>query len=114
MTNDLRLLMEIEGIELTPEERDVYLLENGLSSNANYDAQNKSNQIAIYQTALAILESLANNPNYMKTRKFDDMTIDKFAENLQSRIDQLDKKVRKLKVDLDMAAQSNFFNLFQN
>ncbi|MED0758862.1 hypothetical protein P4S93_13900 [Aneurinibacillus thermoaerophilus] len=113
MTNAERLLMEITGINLTPAEIDVYLSENCLSSTDTYDANNKQNTIAIYEAALSVLESIANNPEYMKTRKFDDMTIDKFAENLQNRIDQLERKIRKMKSDLQTASQSNFFMLFR-
>ncbi|MEZ2660610.1 hypothetical protein ACBP89_21495 [Aneurinibacillus aneurinilyticus] len=113
MTNAERLLMEITGINLTPTEIEVYLAEKGLQSATVYEPLNKMNTIAIYEVALSVLESIANNPEFMKTRKFDDMTIDKFAENLQNRIDQLERKIRKMKSDLQTASQSNFFMLFR-
>ncbi|MED0676329.1 hypothetical protein ABEV55_17465 [Aneurinibacillus thermoaerophilus] len=113
MTNAERLQMEIGGIKLSSPEIEVYLAENSLSATGTYDTSNKQNTIAIYETALAVLESIANNPEYMKTRKFDDMTVDKFAENLQNRIDQLERKIRKMKSDIATASQSNFFILFR-
>lgn len=113
MTNAERLLMETTGINLTPDEIEVYLSENGLQGATSYDASNKKNTVSIYETALAVLESIANNPEFMKTRKYDDMTIDKFAENLQNRIDQLERKVRKMKSEITTANQSNFFMLFR-
>lgn len=113
MTNAERLQMETTGINLTPDEIGVYLSENGLSATSTYDASNKQNTIAIYEAALSVLESIANNPEFMKTRKYDDMTIDKFAENLQNRIDQLERKVRKMKSEITTANQSNFFMLFR-
>ncbi len=113
MNNADRFLMEATGINLTPVEVEVYLAENGLQATDTYDVSNKENTISIYEAALSVLESIANNPEYMKTRKFDDMTIDKFAENLQNRIDQLERKVRKMKSDIATASQSNFFMLFR-
>src|SRR5699024_8160158 len=99
MTNLQRLLLEIKGIQLQQDELSIYLQENNLQAHEAYNAESATNKKNIYATALSILESLANNPSGMKSYKLDDMTISQFHENLMSRIDQLERKVRKLKTD---------------
>ncbi|MGB9680285.1 MAG: hypothetical protein ACPL3A_09920 [Thermoanaerobacteraceae bacterium] len=99
MTNLERLKLEIKGIDYSDDELTVYLLENGLNSTDIYDPQNKINHKNILKTALAILESVANNPQLMKTYKTDDITIMQFSENLQNRIDALEKKIRQISID---------------
>lgn len=111
MTNLERLKMEIAGIELPHEELLVYLEESGLDGYAEYNASSKSNKRAIYETALSILHSLANQPHLMKNYKQDDMTVSEFAKYLQARINQLEAKVRQMP-NTD-SNPSNFFNLFQ-
>ncbi|WP_328007487.1 hypothetical protein [Heyndrickxia sporothermodurans] len=61
---------------------------------------------------MSVLESIANNPSLMKTVKMDDTTISDFADSIQSRIDQLERKIRTLKTDDQIANESNFFMLF--
>lgn len=114
MTNQSRLEMEIKGITLTPEEIDVYLGESGLQPLAEYEPTNKSQTRKIYETALSILESIANQPQLMKNYTTDDQTISQFHENLMARIDQLESKIRKMKSDESKAANTNgsFFMLF--
>ena len=80
MDNIERLQMEIGGIELPYEELLVYLEEEGINGDATYNASSKANKKAIYATALAILNSIANQPHAMKNYRQDDMTI----ENLLS------------------------------
>jgi len=89
----------------------VYLEESGLDGYAEYNASSKSNKRAIYETALSILHSLANQPHLMKNYKQDDMTVSEFAKYLQARINQLEAKVRQMP-NTD-SNPSNFFNLFQ-
>ena len=110
MTNLQRLLLEVQGIDLDQNELIVYLEENGLKAHDEYvpSATNKRN---IYKTALSILESIANNPKLMKTYKLDDMTISGFHENLLSRIDQLERKIRQMKTD---EQEHNVFMLFNS
>ncbi|MGM2853519.1 glutathionylspermidine synthase, partial [Bacillus cereus group sp. Bce028] len=60
---------------------------------------------------LSILNSIANQPHLIKNYRQDDMTIDSFAKYLQSRVDQLEKKIRQM--PNEDSAPSNFFNLFQ-
>ncbi len=114
MTNQERLNMEIKGINLTTDELSVYLAENGLNANDTYNATDKATTRRIYETALAILESIANQPQLMKNYTSDDQSVSQFHENIIARIDQLENKIRKMKIDEDKAANSNgsFFMLF--
>lgn len=111
MTNQQRLQMEVQGIDLTADEIQMYLAENGLDHRSEYNAASNLNKKAIYAAALSILESLANNPTLMKNYKQDDMTISAFAENIQSRIDQLERKIRSM--SNDDHNDTSFFNLFR-
>lgn len=111
MDNIERLQMEIGGMELPYEQLLVYLEEEGINGDATYNASSKANKKAIYSTALAILNSIANQPHLMKNYRQDDMTIDSFAKYLQARIDQLEKKIRQM--PSEDSAPSNYFNLFQ-
>lgn len=113
MTNLQRLQMEIKGIELDQQELLIYLEEHNIKGHEQYNAQSATNKRNIYATALSILESLANNPQGMKSYKLDDMTISQFHENLLARIDQLERKVRNLKTDEQVEANSDFFMLFR-
>lgn len=99
MTNLDRLKMEIKGIDYSDDELAIYLSENGLNANDLYNATDKINHKNILKTALSILESVANNPQLMKTYKTDDITIMQFSENLQNRIDALEKKIRQISID---------------
>ncbi|WP_346234432.1 hypothetical protein MKY04_11940 [Lysinibacillus telephonicus] len=112
MNNLQRLQLETQGIELTHEEFRVYLAENSLNHYDEYNPNSNKSKRAIYQTALAILESVANNPELMKDYKQDDMTISAFHENLMARIDQLERKIRTMPIS-DDSNDSNFFMLFQ-
>lgn len=96
MNNLERLKMEIKGIDTPENELIVYLMENDLTHSDEYDATSNSNKKAIYQTALAILESLANNPSMMKNYKTEDISITHFHTNLLSQIDNLNRKIRSM------------------
>ncbi|MED5103411.1 glutathionylspermidine synthase [Niallia circulans] len=111
MNNIERLQMEITGIELPHEELLVYLKESGLDGYTEYNASSKVSKRAIYETALSILHSIANQPHLMKNYKQDDMTVSDFSKQLQNRINQLEIKVRQM--PKNDANPSNFFNLFQ-
>lgn len=110
MTNSDRLLLETKGITLTTDEINIYLLENGLDPAIEYNPALTSNKRNILKTALSILDSIANNPSAMKNYKEDDISVSQFAENLQNRIDQLEKKIRQM-ADSDIN-DSSFFMLF--
>ncbi|WP_431809147.1 hypothetical protein [Brevibacillus agri] len=114
MTNQERLLMETKGIMLTTDEINVYLAENGLNANDIYNPSDKAQTRKIYETALSILESIANSPSSLKDYKHDDMTVSQFGENLMARIDQLENKIHKLKIEESKAANvsGSFFMLF--
>lgn len=40
------------------------------------------------------------------------MSVSEFATNIQNRIDQLERKISKLKTDEQLENESNFFMLF--
>lgn len=111
MNNLQRLQLEVQGIDLSDEELQMYLAENGFNHLDEYIPTSNLNKKAIYKSALAILESLANNPSLMKNYKQDDMSISTFSENIQARIEQLERKIRSM--SNDDSRDSSFFNLFQ-
>lgn len=113
MTNIERLQMETKGITLTPDELEIYLQENGLACNTDYNPTSNTNKRNILKTALSILESIANQPDLMKNYKQDDISVSQFHENLMSRIDQLERKIREIPND-DLAYQdgASFFYMF--
>lgn len=113
MTNSDRLLMEIKGIDLIPDEIDIYLAENDLTATTEYVPTSNTNKRNILKTALSILESVANQPALMRNYKQDDMSVSQFAENLQNRIDQLEIKIRQIPDD-SMTYQdgAQFFYMF--
>lgn len=117
MLNLERLKMAIEGIDISDDKLLIYLEESSLISNEAYNPQSNSNKKAILKTALSVLEDIANNPQTMKNYKNDDITISNFAENLQSRIDQLEKKIRQIPDDDLISINnngSNFIYMFTN
>jgi len=111
MLNSERLQLEIQGITLSQDELSIYLQENGLEPTLEYNPQSNVSKRNILKTALSILESIANNPSMMKSYKQDDITISQFAENLQNRIDQLERKIRQM-ANTDEYSDTNFFMLF--
>ena len=104
MTNLERLKMEIEGFSIEDEKLIVYLMENDLTDNIEYDAHSNTNKKAIYTTALNVLESIANNPSSMKNYKTEDVTISMFHKNLMNQIDYLNRKIRMMPDDNDFGA----------
>lgn len=99
LNNLQRLQMEIKGIELSQNELYIYLEESGLKPTDTYNPQSNVNKRAIYQCALSILESIANNPTLMRAIKIDDMTVSDFHDTLMNRIDQLERKIRTMPSD---------------
>ncbi|OAA90137.1 hypothetical protein [Clostridium coskatii] len=113
MTNIDRLKMEIESITLTDEQLSIYLQENDLTSTNEYTPTSNINKKNIYRTALSILESIANNPTYMRNVKNNDMTITEFSKNINNRIDSLDRKIRLMSSDdNDNGTGASFVYLF--
>lgn len=108
-TNLDRLKLEIEGIELSDKQAEVYLLENDLKANELYQPQSSRAKKAIYQTAISILNSIANQPDLMKSVKSDSFTVSEFAKYLQNRIDQLEKTIQQMPVSDE---KTNYFSLF--
>lgn len=114
MTNIERLQLETKGISLTPDELSVYLLEEGITNpDDEYDASSSTAKRKIYSAALAILNSVANNPTLMKSYKQDDITVSDFADSLQNRINQLEHKIRSMTIN-ESDHGSNTFMLFGN
>lgn len=112
MDNLQRLEMETKGIQLDQSELSIYLIENGLQPTEEYNAQSATSKKSIYQSALGVLESIANNPELMKNIKHDDMTVSDFSSNIQNRIDQLERRIRSLKTDEQERLNSDMFMLF--
>ena len=105
MTNMGRLDIEIKDIDYTPEEKSIFLQENDLEPDAEYDPSSSLNKRNIMRTALSILEAIANNPMLMRSYKTESMSITDFADSLQNRIQMLDRKIRML--PLEERAHSN-------
>lgn len=99
MTNLERLKMEIKGYDVSDDELIVYLMENDLDDFKEYDAKSNTNKKLVYQTALNVLESIANSPETLKNYKTNDVSITHFATNLQNRIDDLRKKIATMQND---------------
>lgn len=114
MTNLQRLKIEVQQSGFTDDELSIFLEESLLFPSAEYNPASNENKKAIYQTALSVLEAIANNPQLLVNRKFDDMTVSDFAESLQNRIDQLERKIRMLQSSDDTATKGNSFMLFQS
>ena len=103
MTNLQRLNLEINiNGAYTDEQLGVFLQENGLDATEDYDPNSNTNKKDIFKTALSILEAIANDPQLMKTYKTEDMTITDFADNLQNRIDALERRIRLLPDDYEV------------
>lgn len=109
MNNLERLKMEIENIQLSDLQSEVYLAENGLKANGTYRPEVPANKKAIYKTALAILQSIANQPALMQNYKMDDQTISAFATSIQNRINQLSKIIQQMP---DTEETTSYFSLF--
>ncbi len=116
MNNLSRLKMETANSSIPDEQLSIYLLENSIDPVAEYIPTDKANQIAIYSCALSVLESLANDAQLLKNYKQDDITVSEFAENIQSRIDQLTTRIRIMKAEKlkEDQPQTNTFMLFRN
>ena len=106
MNNLERLQMEVKGIDFEVDELIVYLMENDLTHNDEYDPTSNTNKKAIYQTAVNVLESLANNPQMMKNYKTEDLSITHFHTNLLNQIDNLNRKIRNMAND-DMVSDND-------
>lgn len=102
MTNLERLKMEISDITYTDEQLTVFLLENDLTDTDGYNPSSNTNKKNILKTALSILEAIANNPQLMKSYKSEEISVTEFSENLQNRIDQLERKIRMLPDDYEV------------
>jgi hypothetical protein len=115
MTNLERLKIEIKGIGYSDDELSIYLQENGLDPEDEYNPSSNSNKKAIYLTALNLLESLANQPQLMKAYKIDDdVTITDFSDSLQNRIEQLTRKIRMMSDTETSNGSGNVFMLFDS
>jgi len=106
MTNLERLKMELRGINIPDDELIVYLMENDLDHNNEYDPKSNTNKKNIYKSALSILESIANSPESMKNYKTEDISITHFHTNLQSRIDDLRRKIATM-VNDEMVSEND-------
>ena len=95
-----RIKLELQDISFNDAELTVLAQENGISNPAlEYDPTSNTSKRAIYSTVLSVLEAIANNPNLMKNYKNEDISIMDFAESIQNRISQLERKIRLLPAD---------------
>jgi len=95
-----RIKLELQDISFSDEELTILAQENGISNPAlEYDPTSNTAKRAIYSTVLSVLEAIANNPNLMKNYKNEDISIMDFAESIQNRISQLERKIRLLPAD---------------
>jgi len=95
-----RIKLELQDISFNDAELTVLAQENGISNPAlEYDPISNTSKRAIYSTVLSVLEAIANNPNLMKNYKNEDISIMDFAESIQNRISQLERKIRLLPSD---------------
>lgn len=110
MTNFERLSIEVEvdfpknaneeQIAFWEEKMETYLKENGLNADDTYNPESKTNKKNILKTALSILESLANTRHVLQTSEYGgDFKFYEYYENLQNRIDALERKIRLLPDD---------------
>ncbi len=106
MDNLARLEMELRGFEIEQKELIIYLMENDLTDNDIYNPESNTNKKKIYQSALSVLESIANDPKNMKNYKTDDISITHFHTNIMSRIDDLRKKINTMMED-DLTSQND-------
>lgn len=127
MTNKERLLIEIQGViptnlsnaNITIEVSnfnsmcDIYLEEFNLPKDEEYDPQSNTNKKLIYQTAKQVLENVANNPQYMRDYKTEDITVTEFHKNLLSQIQYLNSKISTmLDDDFHTGNETSFIYLF--
>lgn len=95
-----RIKLELQDITFTDSQLTVLAQENGINNpSLEYDATSNTSKRAIYSTVLSVLEAIANNPNLMKNYKNEDISIMDFAESIQNRISQLERKIRLLPAD---------------
>jgi hypothetical protein len=113
MTSDnlTRLKMELKNIDVPDDELEIYLNENGLDGLEVYEPTSQAAKRKIYLTALSVMESIANDPQRMKSIKKNDMSVTFFHDNLLKRIDQLERKIRMMVHD-DNNSDSSTFILF--
>ena len=95
-----RIKLELQDISFNDEELTILAQENGIANPAlEYNPTSNTDKRAIYSTVLSVLEAIANNPNLMKNYKNENISIMDFAESIQSRISQLERKIRLLPSD---------------
>lgn len=99
MTNLERLKISIEGIQLEDEKLKIYLLENDLEGDFQYNPKSSSEKKNILKASLSVLEEIANNPQLMREYKTEDMSISRFSRNLQMRIEYLQRKIKLMAND---------------
>ena len=100
MTYLERIKLELQDISFSDAQLTVLAQENGIINPATeYDPTSNKAKRAIYSTVLSVLEAIANNPNLMKNYKNEDISIMDFAESIQNRIAQLERKIRLLPSD---------------
>lgn len=103
-----RVKMEV-GLTMPDDQLAIYLEEEGLTSTDTYDSSSLVSKRKLLLITLTILNNVANNLSYMKNYKEDDITVSAFAENLQNRIDQIERKLTLLPTEANKNESRTFF-----
>jgi hypothetical protein len=111
-----RTKLELSNIAQSDDELTIRLQESGIADpTTDYSPTSSADRKAVYMAVLSILESIANDPQQMRTIKEEDQSISDIAANLQNRIDQLERKIRMINSnDSDGNNDSSYFNLFRD
>lgn len=110
-----RTKLELSNISLTDDELTIRIQESGISNPTDdYNPASNIDKKAIYSTVLSILESIANDPQQMRSIREEDQSISDVSANLQNRIDQLNRKIRMMDSSDDENINSSFFSLFRD
>lgn len=112
MKNIERLQLEVT-FNFPLETLKIYLQENGLDPDAEYEPNNTSKK-AIYSTVLMVLENVSQDINLMKNYKEDDISVSAFHENLLNKIQSMERKIRMMSASEDTTSNSSTFMLFNS
>ena len=95
-----RIKLELQDISFNDNELTILAQENGINNpTSEYNPTSNTAKRAVYSTVLSVLEAIANNPNLMKNYKNENISIMDFAESIQNRIAQLERKIRLFPAD---------------
>lgn len=109
--------MELGSITPSDDELTIRLQEVGISDpSIDYPPSDKQAKRHIYEGALSVLNSVANDAKLMHNYREEDQTISGFQQNIRNRITQLDNMIRKMDVQdytEEDSGNSGMFMLFK-